>query len=159
MNAKNANGVGTQLRRLLELMDGEVEAIYREEHPFYAPRYTPIMKALADGERLTIKAIAKRSSVSHSAASQTITRMVEHGLVALSAAEDKRSRIVELTEAGKALLPWLEGRWNATTRAAEALDRELPYPLSVLLSQAIAALEDEPFRARIRSHETQDEPA
>ncbi|MEO1252547.1 MAG: MarR family transcriptional regulator [Pseudomonadota bacterium] len=153
MTQKPADGLGTQLRRLLELLDGDVEAIYRQDHPFYTPRYTPVMKALSAGERLSIKDIAARSSISHSAASQTISRLVDHGLVELMADTDKRARIVTLTKKGKDLAPWLEERWRATARAADALDRELSHPLSQLLAEAIEALEKRPFATRIRDQE------
>ncbi|MEM0930513.1 MAG: MarR family transcriptional regulator, partial [Pseudomonadota bacterium] len=62
MMRRTADGLGTQLRRLLELLDGELEQIYRQDHPFYTPRFTPVMKALAADEPLSIKAIAERSS-------------------------------------------------------------------------------------------------
>jgi DNA-binding MarR family transcriptional regulator len=149
MNTKTADGLGTQLRRLLELLDGDVEAIYRRDHSYYLPRFTPVMKALTEKEPQTIKAIAERSSISHSAASQTVTRMTELGLVELQVDSDRRARLVCLTEEGRELLPWLQQRWQATTRAARSLDRELSYPLSELLSEAVALLERKPFADRI----------
>ena len=153
MNRQLSDGLGTRLRRLLELLDGDVEAIYREDHPFYTPRFTPIMKALAVQDRLSIKEIAAQSSVSHSAASQTLSRLADRGLVELVADADKRSRLVTLTESGRSLLPWLEDRWCATARAADALDGELSHPLSQLLAEAIAALEERSFAERIRANE------
>ena len=149
MNTRSADGLGTQLRRLLELLDGDLEKLYREEHPFYVPRYTPVMKALAPGEQLTIKDIAARSSISHSAASQTISKMTQLGLVELGVEGDRRYRKVRLSDEGRALLPWLEHRWLATRRAADTLGKELAFPLSKLLSEAITRLEAESFRERI----------
>ncbi len=150
-HVKPADGLGTQLRRLLELLDGDLEVLYREEHPFYVPRYTPVMKALAVQEPLTIKDIAARSSISHSAASQTITRMVDLELVELAVEGDRRYRTVRLSPDGRALLPWLQERWQATQRAAGQLDRELTHPLSQLLAEAISKLENTPFKERIQS--------
>lgn len=150
MTKRSVDGLGTQLRRLLELLDGDLEAIYRDEHPFYSPRFTPVMKGLASGDSLTIKKIAERSSVSHSAASQTISKLVKLGLVRLVAGEDKRSRLVSLTGDGKGLLPWLNTRWAATQQAANALEEELSHPLASLLAEAISALEDQSFSDRIR---------
>lgn len=152
MKKQTSDGLGTQLRRLLEMLDGELEQIYRAEHPFYVPRYTPIMKALAAGEPLSIKAIAEQSSVSHSAASQTVNRLKHHGLVALTPDTDRRSRQVTLTDEGRSLLPWLEARWRATTQAANALDKELKFPLSEVLAEAIAKLEERSFADRIASY-------
>ena len=149
----NAVGLGTQLRRLLELLDGDLEQIYREEHDFYVPRFTPVMKALASGAPLTIKDIAAHSSVSHSAASQTVSKLASHGLVAVASNTDRRSRLVSLTEQGRELLPWLSRRWAATKAVADGLDAELDHPLGDVLAQAIAHLEARPFSERIRSCE------
>lgn len=157
MNEGTADGLGTQLRRLLELLDGELEQVYREDHPFYVPRFTPVMKALAGAGNLTIKDIAERSSVSHSAASQTVSKLEKHGLVELEPDADRRSRRVTLSAEGQRLLPWLSQRWTATTAAANELDEELTSPLSALLRQAIDHLERRPFSDRIRAHEKKEE--
>lgn len=133
------------------MLDGDLEKIYREEHPFYSPSFTPVMKALAAADGLTIKQIAAASSVSHSAASQTTSKLAKLGLIELVAGEDKRSRIVTLSDAGRDLLPWLRVRWAATQRAAASLESELSHPLGSLLSEAIAALESQPFEHRIRT--------
>ncbi|MEO1100833.1 MAG: MarR family transcriptional regulator [Pseudomonadota bacterium] len=156
MNEGTADGLGTQLRRLLELLDGELEQVYREDHAFYVPRFTPVMKALAGAGTLTIKDIAERSSVSHSAASQTVSKLEKHGLVELEPDADRRSRRVTLSAEGRRLLPWLSDRWAATTAAAAELDEELTSPLSALLRQAIDHLERRPFSDRIRAHEKRE---
>lgn len=147
----STDGLGTQLRRLLELLDGELESIYREDGYGYRPRFTPVMKALATEKSLTIKEIAARSSISHSAASQTITHMVKAGLVHQEIGDDARERLIGLTSKGHALLPLLRRRWAATKAAADTLDAELEMPLSSLLASAIDALEEQSFRTRIEA--------
>ncbi|MEM8563103.1 MAG: helix-turn-helix domain-containing protein [Pseudomonadota bacterium] len=146
---RSADGLGTQVRRLIELLDGDVEAIYRDSLPDYVPRYTPIMKALADGTPRSIKWIAEQSSISHSAASQTIALMIRQGLLGAEPHRDRRSRLIRLSAKGETMLPQLEKQWRATRKAADALDRELAYPLSELLAEAIAVLETKSFRRRI----------
>ena len=153
MHAKPADGLGTQLRRLLELLDGDLEEIYRRDGFGYRPRYTPVMKSLANDSQRTIKDIAALSSISHSAASQTVSRMMADGLVGQRVGEDGRERLITLTAKGRALLPLLEARWQATQHAADHLDRELSAPLSGVLAEAIIALADRPFAARIAEHE------
>ncbi|MEO1339267.1 MAG: MarR family transcriptional regulator [Myxococcota bacterium] len=154
MSERNADGLGTQLRRLQELLDGELEKVYRMEHSFYTPRYTPIMKALAMAEPLSIKQIAEQSSVSHSAASQTVAKLQEHGLVVLDVHSDRRSRVVRLSAEGRRLLPWLQTRWRATTQAALLLDQELTHPLRMILAEAIERLEAQSFSDRIAEQVT-----
>ncbi|MEM1232155.1 MAG: helix-turn-helix domain-containing protein [Pseudomonadota bacterium] len=149
MSDRPADGLGTQLRRLLELLDGELEAIYQGDDPDYRPRYTPIMKALADGTPRTIKEIAAQSSISHSAASQTLSKMTRLGWTQQQPGRDARARLISLTARGQALLPKLQRRWAATTRAAMALDDELTIPLSLVLQEAIDALSARSFRDRI----------
>ena len=132
------------------MLDGELEAIYREDHAFYTPRFTPIMKALSANDHLTVKEIAALSSVSHSAASQTVAKMSDHGLVSIDLDTDKRGRRVALTAEGRRLLPWLERHWSATTMAANDLEEELSHSLNRLLRDAIERLEARSFSERIR---------
>jgi MarR family transcriptional regulator, organic hydroperoxide resistance regulator len=149
MDQTRADGLGTQLRRLLELLDGDLEAIYAQDGLDYRARFTPVMKALADGEALTIKQIAARSSVSHSAASQTVSRMLSAGLLMQSVGEDARERFMDLSPQGVELLPGLRLRWAAAERAAERLESDIGLPLGRAVAAAITALEDRPFRTRV----------
>lgn len=153
MNYQTANGLGTQLRRLVELLDGDLEKIYREDGFGYRPRYTPVMKALTEISQLTIKDIASFSSISHSAASQTVSKMISEGFIEACSSGDGRERQVRLSVKGHSLLPQLQARWAATRRAADRLDDELEYPISQLLSEAIDALTSTSFAARIQALE------
>ncbi len=159
MNTRPADGLGTQLRRLIEMLDGDLEAIYRRDGYGYRPRYTPVMKALSKDTLRTIKDIAALSSISHSAASQTVSRMMAEGFVEQRVGTDGRERLISLTAKGRALLPLLEARWQATQRAADQLDDELSAPLSQVLAEAIAALSERPFASRIAEHEVSSSDA
>lgn len=145
-------GLGTQLRHLIELLDGAVEAAYVEAGLDYRPRYTPVMRALAASEELTIGEIAAQSGITQPAATQTVAVMVKEGLLVTSAGkQDGRQKMVRLSEAGRAMLPRLQQCWQATALAATSLDAQLPYPLSETLSNAIEALQQESFGDRIRA--------
>ncbi len=149
MTSESTDGLGTQLRRLVELLDGDLEEIYKQDGFGYRPRYTPVMKALSSGSQRTIKDIAALSSISHSAASQTVSKMMAEGLVEQTVGDDGRERLIGLTAYGRELLPLLKARWSATQRAAAQLDGELSTPLSSVLAEAIQALSARPFAARI----------
>jgi DNA-binding MarR family transcriptional regulator len=145
-------GLGTQLRHLIELLDGAVAAAYEEEGIDYRPRYTPVMRALANGAALTVGDIAAAAGITQPAATQTVALMRKHDLVAIAPSPtDARQKIVRLSTRGQALLPRLQRCWSATSAAAASLDADLPHPLSDTLAQAIAALEQRPFGARIRA--------
>jgi DNA-binding MarR family transcriptional regulator len=147
--------LGTQLRQVLELLDGAVADVYRDlGMPGFRPRYTPILRVLAADGPQSIRDLAKATSVTHSAASQTVAQLAREGLVELEPGRDARRRIVHLTPAARSLLPRLEAEWVATTAAASELEAELPFPLSALLAATTAALAKRPFRERITSHMT-----
>lgn len=145
-------GLGTQLRHLIELLDGAVEAAYVEAGLNYRPRYTPVMRALANTEALTIGEIAAQAGITQPAATQTVAVMVKEGLLVTSAGkQDGRQKMVRLSEAGREMLPRLQQCWQATAAAAASLDAQLPYPLSMTLADAIEALQTESFGERIRA--------
>ena len=141
--------LGTLLRHLIEQLDGAVEAAYQAEGLDYRPRYTPVVKALRALGPVSIRTLSRQAGISHSAASQTVSQMTREGLVALAPGRDGRERIVALTPRAEAMLPAVARQWRAVNAAADALDAELPVPLSGLLVEAIAALERRPFGERI----------
>ena len=145
-------GLGTQLRHLLDLLDGAVGAVYRAEGLTYRPRYTPVMRALQREEGLTIGQIAASAGISQPAATQTVALMVKDGLISSKAGpQDGRQRLVRMTASGRALLPRLEACWQATSHAAASLDAGLPMPLTQILEAALQSLEREPFERRIQA--------
>ena len=145
--------VGTLMRHVLELLDGDVATVYRDAGlPDYRPRFSPPIRALVAAGPMPIRDLAAAVGVTHSAASQTVAQMTRAGLVALSPGTDARQRIVSLTDRARALLPAIEAEWAATTAAMRELDAELPMPLADLLTTVLSALARRPFRDRIQAH-------
>jgi DNA-binding MarR family transcriptional regulator len=146
----DAQGLGTRLQHLLELLDRDV-AGYDAELGLegFRPRYVPVLRAVGALGPMPIRDLARTVSVTHSAASQTVAQMSRSGLVVLEPGTDARQRIVHLTPKAEALLPVLDAEWAATSAAAAELEAELPFPLGDLLDQAALALERRPFRDRI----------
>jgi DNA-binding MarR family transcriptional regulator len=144
-------GLGTQLRHLIELLDGAVQQAYADAGLDYRPRYTPVMRVLAQQGSATIGQLAELAGITQPAATQTVALMKKEGLLLVTAGdEDGRQRLVRLSQQGEALLPRLQACWQATSRAADSLDAELEFPLSACLAQAIAVLEKRSFGDRIR---------
>lgn len=152
----SARTLGTLLRHLLELLDEDVEATYRAAGLDYRPRFTPVMRALDALGPSSIRSLARHTSLTHSAVSQTVAEMVRRGLVGSEAGEDARERIVALTGRGSALLPQLRRFWAATNAAAEGLGEEIGVDLAAAAAAAIAALEARPFFDRIAQQHRQD---
>ncbi|WP_155372628.1 MarR family winged helix-turn-helix transcriptional regulator [Catellatospora vulcania] len=142
--------VGTLLRHVLELLDGDVAKVYAERGlADYRPRYSPVVRALLASGPMPIRDLARAVGVTHSAASQTVAQMNRAGLVDLTPGADARQRLVTLTAKARALLPVVTAEWSATTAAMRTLDTELSIPLADLLTELATALTRRPFRARI----------
>ena len=149
--------LGTQLRHLIELLDDGVSAANDYPGIGFRPRYTPIMRALADGRSLTIGQLAEAAHISQPAATQTVAVMLADGLVDVVAGTvDARQRVVALSERGRALMPRLERAWLATGRAAASLDAESA--LSTAVAAALAALGRQSFGARVTQALEQPHP-
>lgn len=145
-------GLGTQLRHLLELLDGAVQQAYLDAGLDYRPRYTPVMRVFVQQRSATVGEIAEQAGITQPAATQTVALMKKEGLLQVAASgEDGRQRVVSLSPQGEALLPQLQACWQATKRAADSLDAELEFPLSACLAQAIAVLGERSFGDRIRA--------
>lgn len=147
---------GTQLRHLIELLDGAVSKSYEEAGLAYRPRYTPIMRTLMASEPASIGAIAEAAGITQPAATQTVALMVKDGLVKVEAsAGDARQKMISLSAEGRALVPALQRCWQATAVAAASLEADLPFSLTDVLAAAIEALDTKPFGERIREARTQ----
>jgi DNA-binding MarR family transcriptional regulator len=143
--------IGTRLRHVLELLDGDVAKVYLELGlPEYRPRFSPIVRTLVAEGPLSIRELAKAVGVTHSAASLTVAQLAKAGFVSLEPGPtDARQRIVHLTDKTGELLPTIEAEWQATTAAMAELDAELSAPLGQILDEIVAAVERRPFHARI----------
>ena len=148
--AGSLTGLGTQLRHVLDLMDGDIATVLGDLGVTgYRPRFSPVVRALVALGPVPIRELATAISVTHSAASQTVAQMRSRGLVVLRPGEDARQRVVHLTPKARDLLPKIEAEWAATASAAAEMDAELPFPLAELVPAIAAALRRRTFRRRI----------
>jgi DNA-binding MarR family transcriptional regulator len=143
-------GLDSRLRGLLEAMDADVSlALADLGVRDYRTRYSAVIRHVDEHGPSTIRRLADRLRVTHSAASQTIAEMEKRGWVELRAGDDARQRLVRLTAKSRRLLPAINAEWDATETASATLDAELPYSLSALIDELAAALERRRFRDRI----------
>lgn len=142
--------LGTQLRHLIELLDGAVTRSYEKIGLNYRPRYTPIMTILIDRKSCTIGELATAAKITQPAATQTIALMLKDGIVRVDAgATDGRQKLISLTEQGLEMVPRLLECWSATALAAQSIEDELPHSFTHTLELAIQVLETKSFDARI----------
>lgn len=143
-------GLGTRLRHMLELLDGDVAKVYADLGlPDYRPRFSPIVRALVALGPSSIRDLARVTGVTHSAASQSVAQMSRCGLVALEPGTDARQRIVSLTGRTRSLLPVIDAEWAATEAAMAELNAELPVSLNEILAAVLRAVQRRTMRDRI----------
>jgi len=70
-------GLGTQLRHLIELLDGAVQQAYVDAGLDYRPRYTPVMRVLAQQQSATIGQLAELAGITQPAVTQQAITMLE----------------------------------------------------------------------------------
>lgn len=148
MAKKLEPGLGELLRHLTDLVDSGAQAAYRAKGIGYRPRYTPVMRVLAEGAQ-PVGQIAAQLSITQGAVSQTLKLMEDDGLVTRKSGRDARQTVVTLTARGRRLLAVLKPHWRATFRAVEMLERELGIPVRSVLAKTIAALSKFDFEERI----------
>ena len=112
-------------------------------------RFSMAVMFLADGDA-TIRSLAERCGVTHSAMSQSVTAMRAAGLVESRPGQDARSRVVSLTERGASVVPVLRAEWDATEAAIADLEDELPYAPSRLAEDLAEAVRRRSFADRVR---------
>jgi len=141
------------LFRLLADMDADITGLYAEAGiEGVRTRFVGPMIELSRSGPLTIKEIAERRAVSHSAMSQTVAAMRQAGWVESAEDSDGRKRPVRLTARAREVVPFLQAEWRATEATVLALDAELPYPLMRAVADLQAALRTRSFAQRLRDH-------
>jgi DNA-binding MarR family transcriptional regulator len=145
-------GLGTQLRALLDKLDGELMRLYREAGSEFRPKYYPIARVLRAEREVSLAQLARRCGVTHSAVSQTAAEMARGELVRMRPGKDARERLVSLSARGKRTCDRLEALWLAVDAAAAELDAELSAALSSVVAEALDALARRPFGGRVREH-------
>ncbi len=138
---------------LLRRLDADIEAFYeRRGVPGMRSRFALPMIRLAHDGPLTIRDLAASLDRTHSAVSQTVAAMRAAGFVETVPGPDARTRLVDLTERGRGLVPLLEAEWRATEAAVAELDEEGGIPLSRIVADLTATVAARPMSERLDAH-------
>lgn len=122
--------LGSRMRRMSEYFLAEVNRVYQEQQIDFDASWFPLFYILSresSGENtcetaLSIKEIANRIQVSHSAISQLVTNLRKKELVeSRSSTGDGRVQLVRLTPKGLQLLDQVKPVWDALQLAMEDL--------------------------------------
>lgn len=148
------------LRLLLHAMDEGIAKLYEDAGiTGFRTRFAGPLIQLGRRGPMTIRELADTVEVTHSAMSQTVTRMRTAGFVESAAGDDARTRRVRLSPSAQELVPFLETEWRATEAALIELEGEIPYPLSQVVDDIERALTRMPWRDRLQAHLAQPDPS
>jgi DNA-binding MarR family transcriptional regulator len=142
----------SDLHALLAELDRDIAALYTAAGiEGMRTRFVGPLIALHRFGPMTIRDLARRRGVSHSAMSQTASAMSKAGFVESVVGADARTRHLRLTARGQEHMPFLVAEWRATEAAVRRLDAELPYSLTQVTADLRTRLEDRPFAERLRA--------
>lgn len=143
---------GSRLRRLLDRMDREVQAVYRAAGERFEPRWYAVFAALRDDGPLTVGALSRRLGISHAAVSQIRTALEAEGLIRGAAdPRDGRRQVLSLTARGQDTAARLAPLWSAIAAAVGEILAEHAPTLPAELDALEQAIERRGLAARVRA--------
>jgi DNA-binding MarR family transcriptional regulator len=148
------------MRDIFDRMEAGIAEVYAEIGIVgVRPRFSMAIMFL-EGGPLSIRQLAREVNVTHSAMSQTVSAMRKDGLIQSAPGTDARNRMIELTEAGRALVEPLRREWFASEAVLAEIDSEVPYELGQLIADLRGALDRRSFAERLRTRlELGDRPS
>lgn len=144
--------LATRLRRLADMLQKDVTAIYAELGLDFQARWFPVLVAMREHDPTTATILAGDLGLSHQAVSKTIKLLIHRDLVNESPdPTDSRRRLLSLTRDGRDLCERLDNVWEEIRKANEDLLAELDGDFLHDLGRLEAALATESMATRVRT--------
>lgn len=139
---------GSRLRRISEAFLADVNSIYKHHSIKFDAGWFPIFYMLSRQGAMSIREISQEMEVSHSAASQLISKLVAKGLIRAGIDKtDSRKKLVSFTAKGQKLLQQVQPIWTAVQKAMDELLQQMTQ--GQILMPAISELETHFSKASI----------
>jgi DNA-binding MarR family transcriptional regulator len=128
-----AAALGARLRRLSERIDRDAGRLYAELDVRFEQRWFGVLNQLDLNGPRSVGDLAAALGVTHVSVSQVRQALVAEGLVAEDRdPRDGRSRVLRLTDEGRAMARRLAPAWKALSAAAVELNAEAQDALAAL---------------------------
>lgn len=147
----STKGFGSRLRKLVERLDRDVQALYRDAGVSFEPRWYAVFTSLREDGPATVGELAQRLDVTHAAVSQVRSALQGEGLIETRAdPRDGRRHVLTLTPKGAATALQLQPLWDAINAAtAQVLTEDAPGLLHSLEDLA-RALDHRSIQSRVK---------
>lgn len=133
--------IGAQLRRLSDRIDRDVGRIYASEGVVFEQRWFGVLNQIVQNGPMTVGEIAAALRITHVSVSQSVRSLEGAGhLKSEPSTTDRRSRRLDLSDAGRALVMRMFPVWDRLNREAEVLNEEVG-DLASALEKLEAALD------------------
>lgn len=152
-------GLGTRLRRLIELFSASGESLYAEKGVSIKVGHFYAIYAVATRGPQTINDIAEAAGFSHSAVSQTVKKLVSLGIFETHATDDARQKNVVLTDHGLSLINTLQPTWDAIEQSVKEVIAETGIDFMAGITRMEAALKSKSIYDRAQEKLTSPKPA
>jgi DNA-binding MarR family transcriptional regulator len=138
------------MHRLLSAMDDEIARLYAENGiADLKPAWVFELSRRHVRGPMTIAELARSVGRTHSALSQKVAAMRAAGWLETAPGPDARTKKVTLTAKAERIAALLAAEWRATEASIAELEAEIPYPLSRVAEDLLAALDRKSFHDRI----------
>lgn len=127
VKALGYKALDSRLRRISEAMARDIKHVYKELQIDVEPNWYLVFMLLRDHRCLSIADIAERLRYAHPSVVVIVQKMQENGYVdAQSDPDDKRKKLIVLTEKAVQMLPELEEIWDSCENAIlQVIDNDL----------------------------------
>jgi DNA-binding MarR family transcriptional regulator len=145
--------LGSRLRKLSERLMLEMGNIYKAKSIEFEPGWFHIMYLLSENEKMSITQISEMLQVSHPSVIQVIGVLEKRDIVKISIdSNDKRKRMVELSDNGTNLLERIKPVWNEIDQMMIAFLSEDEFSKNILnaITEIEKKLDSKPLSERMK---------
>jgi ribosomal protein S18 acetylase RimI-like enzyme len=143
--------LASRMKRLADRFLHDVGVIFRERQVSLEPRWVTVYYLLARDGAMSVVEIARALGITHPAVHQIAREMLKEGyLVQNSDAQDKRRRLLQLSDSALACLPQMQELWDDVERAASQVIQDSGFDVLSVLERLEWELDQRPFHQRIR---------
>ncbi|NZA25682.1 bifunctional helix-turn-helix transcriptional regulator/GNAT family N-acetyltransferase [Luteimonas sp. SJ-92] len=150
LSVQGTLALASRLKVVSERSYDLIDQVYREHGVGLQARWFPVLRLLQERGPMSVGGIAREIGLTHSAISQLATRLTRAGLLRREPApDDRRQRVLALTERCQAELKAARPLWQAMRETVEHRLTGIGVDLLDALSRYEASLDAQPLPAEV----------